>query len=198
MIVFGPRANKRNHGAHCMASSIAIEQGFGGEAAPLLAQWGKTEKVTRRAFWLLLGMSLGVGLSAFQSLPFLEYLQRSEAARARDAYNVFYVPLYHLITLVLPDFFGNIVHGNYWGYSNNIGPAMYVGVLPLLLVDLPPGNHEIIFSYQPDSFIWGLRISWLAAFAIVASAVAMRKLNVRTNNVPAGRMAHDYESTTHP
>ncbi len=87
----------------------------------------------RRAIFLSLGMSLGVGLSAFQSLPFLEYLQRSEAARARDAYNVFYVPLYHLITLVLPDFFGNIVHGNYWGYSNNIGPAMYVGVLSLLL-----------------------------------------------------------------
>ena len=89
--------------------------------------------LTRRAIWLLLGMSLGVGLSAFQSLPFLEYLQRSEAASARDAYNVFYVPLYHLITLVLPDFFGNVVHGNYWGYSNNIGPAMYVGILPLLL-----------------------------------------------------------------
>ena len=57
-------------------------------------------------------------------------------------------------------------------------------------VHLPPGNHEIVFSYQPQSFIWGLRISWLAAFAIIASAVAMRKLNSRTNNVPAGRMAH--------
>src|SRR5438128_10624170 len=78
-------------------------------------------------------MPLVAGLSAFQLMPFLESFQRSEAARARDAYNVFYLPLYRLITLVLPDFFGNIVHGNYWGYSNNIGPAMYVGVLPLLL-----------------------------------------------------------------
>jgi hypothetical protein len=38
-----------------------------------------------------------------------------------------------LITLLLPDFFGNFMHGNYWGYANNIGPAIYIGVLPLLL-----------------------------------------------------------------
>ena len=87
----------------------------------------------RRAMWLLLGMVLGTGLSAFQSLPFLEYLRQSEAARVRDAYNVFYLPLYHLITLLLPDFFGNVVHGNYWGYSNNVGPAIYVGSLTLFL-----------------------------------------------------------------
>src|SRR5262249_18095550 len=76
---------------------------------------------------------LGLGMSLFQTLPFLEYLQLSAAQTQRNAYNVFYVPLYQLITLLLPDFFGNVVQGNYWGYANNVGPAMYVGVLALLL-----------------------------------------------------------------
>src|SRR4029077_248411 len=58
----------------------------------------------RRSIWLVTGIVLGIGLSLFQSLPFLEYLQRSEAQETRNAYNVFYLPLYQLITLLLPDF----------------------------------------------------------------------------------------------
>jgi len=86
-----------------------------------------------RITWLIAAMAGGLVLSSFQSLVFFEYLQVSAAQAVRNAYNLFYLPFYQLITLLLPDFFGNVMHGNYWGYANNIGPAIYVGVLPLYL-----------------------------------------------------------------
>src|SRR5207247_11412723 len=51
-------------------------------------------------------------------------------------------------------------------------------------IHLPPGNHEIIFSYQPQSFICVLRISSIAALATIASAVRTRRSTCRTNNFP--------------
>lgn len=86
---------------------------------------------------LRLGLAglLAFGLSAAQLLPTAEYLANSQRATQVDfvqAATYSFWP-WRLIGLVAPDFFGNPVHGDYWGFGNFWEDAIYVGLLPLLL-----------------------------------------------------------------
>ena len=40
-------------------------------------------------------------------------------------------------------------------------------------IHLTPGHHQVVFSYEPASFIWGLRLSLFAAFVTLMSVVWM-------------------------
>jgi hypothetical protein len=88
--------------------------------------------------WLLLGVGIlwGVALAAIQFLPTLE-LSRIAQRSADEGWRSFALQYsmwpWRLITLLLPDFFGNPAQGNYWGYATYWEDAGYVGVLPFLL-----------------------------------------------------------------
>jgi hypothetical protein len=89
---------------------------------------------------LVVSIAVGMLLAAAQVLPTLELAKHSgrvtaeAGAAVRTAF-----PLTHLILYLVPNFFGNPVHYNYWGDYQNPGvinffeTACYVGVLPLLL-----------------------------------------------------------------
>ena len=84
---------------------------------------------------LLAGAVLwGIALAAVQFLPTAELgLDADRAGRAdweTFALQYSFWP-WRLITLVMPDFFGNPAHGDYWGYATYWEDAGYVGVLPL-------------------------------------------------------------------
>jgi len=71
-------------------------------------------------------------LSLFQILPALEHFFHS----ARLAYSServpgLFLPLAHLITVLIPDFFGNPAHRNYWLEGTYIERVTYIGVIPL-------------------------------------------------------------------
>lgn len=85
-------------------------------------------------------LAVGLALAAGQLLPTLELAQqtgRAPHAAAEVARTAF--PLSHFILYLVPNFFGNPVHYNYWGNFrdptaiNFFETACYVGVLPLLL-----------------------------------------------------------------
>ncbi|MCL5428667.1 MAG: YfhO family protein [Chloroflexi bacterium] len=74
-------------------------------------------------------------LSAAQLLPTAEYLVNSQRATQVDfaqASTYSFWP-WRLIGLVVPNFFGNPAHGDYWGYGNFWEDAIYIGVLPFAL-----------------------------------------------------------------
>ena len=88
--------------------------------------------------WLLLGAALGIaiGITALQLLPTLEYLvesQRSAAVDFESAMTYSYWP-WRILTLFAPDLYGNPAQGDYWGYANYWEDALYIGVLPLIMV----------------------------------------------------------------
>jgi hypothetical protein len=62
----------------------------------------------------------------------LNQSQRANAV-AYDAVMAYSFWPWRLISLFAPDFFGNPVRGDYWGYANYWEDANYIGVLPLLL-----------------------------------------------------------------
>lgn len=72
-------------------------------------------------------------MSAAQLLPTAELLATSQRASGADfefAMTYSFWP-WRVITAFIPNFFGNPVHGNYWGYANFWEDAVYVGLLPL-------------------------------------------------------------------
>ncbi len=92
----------------------------------------------RRAWaaWRLIGLplALGVGLALVQVLPAFRFLLQSHRQPLTWAESQQYGLLNRLAVLVMPDFFGTPLQGNWWGFDNYNETALYVGILPLLLV----------------------------------------------------------------
>lgn len=93
----------------------------------------------RERAWLVIRQSLlagvmGVALSAVLLLPLAQMLLFTErvAEASYDYAAQFSLPPAHLITLLIPEFFGEPVRTGYWSVPNFVELTYYVGVLPLL------------------------------------------------------------------
>lgn len=97
----------------------------------------KINQVNKRKILILIfGIVLGVGISAAQILPSLEFLDLSSRDFDQSYYpgrEDWFLPFQHLIQIVSPDFFGNPTTANYWGVFNYAEFVSYVGILPLTL-----------------------------------------------------------------
>ena len=83
---------------------------------------------------MVLAGSVGAALSAVQLLPLLEFMGASSraAAPSYEFAAAFSLPPAHLITLLLPEFFGEPTRAGYWSVPSFDELAYYAGVLPLL------------------------------------------------------------------
>lgn len=91
----------------------------------------------RGAFGALVKLGVAIFLAflvaAIQLLPTAEYLlqsQRADAVSYETAMTYSFWP-WRLVTILLPDFFGNPGFGTYWGYASYWEDALYIGVVPL-------------------------------------------------------------------
>lgn len=83
---------------------------------------------------------LAMALAAHQILPSLElgrYNHRSGGTPLQEVLRSA-LPLRHLITFLVPNFFGNSVDYNYWGHFNFVEMCGYLGIAPLILALLAP------------------------------------------------------------
>nr|HID13532.1 hypothetical protein [Anaerolineae bacterium] len=85
--------------------------------------------------WAGVMLVVGVALAAVQLLPMAELALRStrQAAPSYDFAARFSWPPGYLLTLLVPNFFGEPTHTGYWGDGIYDEFIFYVGVLPLLL-----------------------------------------------------------------
>ena len=102
------------------------------------ARWRK-ERAARTILypfgWASVMVLVGLALAAVQLLPMAELATRStrQAAPSYDFAARFSWPPGYLLTLLVPDFFGEPAHTGYWGDGIYDEFIFYVGVLPLLL-----------------------------------------------------------------
>lgn len=90
--------------------------------------------------WLLVARQMalagaaGIALSAVQLLPLLEFgTVSTRAAEATFEFATDYsMPPTHLITLLIPEYFGEPTRAGYWSVPNFEELTYYVGMLPLL------------------------------------------------------------------
>lgn len=92
-------------------------------------------QLVARYLLLLAAVAWGIAMAGAQFLPTLELNQMAGRAQ-RQGWEAFALQYsfwpWRLITLLLPDFFGNPSRGNYWGYATYWEDAGYVGVMPFL------------------------------------------------------------------
>ncbi|MBK8899859.1 MAG: YfhO family protein [Anaerolineaceae bacterium] len=109
---------------------------------------------------VLLPLGLGIGLSLIQVLPAFAFLRQSHRQPLTWAESQQYGLLNRFAALVMPDFFGTPLQGNWWGFDNYNETALYVGILPLLLVGAAvwPGRHGQVTRFW---LAWGgLGLLW--------------------------------------
>ena len=113
---------------------------------------GKHEKRWWSIAWSWLNLAgaglLASGISAIQLIPTAQYLwlsQRASEYGYQDAMTYSFWP-WRLITLIIPDIFGNPGDGTYWGYGNYWEDAVYIGLIPIIVAI-------------------GLMVSWLISMA---------------------------------
>ena len=106
---------------------------------------GRTIELARRGdrayAWplVVLAVTAGLGalLSAIQTVPFAEFLNLSRRVLSRGLLDP--LPLQQLITLIVPDFYGNPASiGPYWGAFNFSEGTIYAGLPALLLASAAP------------------------------------------------------------
>lgn len=95
------------------------------------------KKSERLKTYLLLAISFiaPLFLTAVQLLPTFELLQYSaRTSYTFDQLSERLIPLVNLITVFVPDFFGNPASRNYWLPGTYIERASYIGILPMVFV----------------------------------------------------------------
>jgi len=133
-------------------------------------------------FKLIFTFGLTLILGSVQLFPSLEYYLRTarEFGETKDLYATHLFPWRNLITMFSPDFFGNPVTGNFWGwdYHNSL---VYIGIvalsfIPLVFINIRK-NLTIIF------FVVLALIGLF--FATNPLAFLLEKLPVFSTGIPA-------------
>jgi len=98
----------------------------------ILAKRGKDVVLLLRGY--LIFLAVGVLLGAVQWLPTAEFARHSfREALSFDWVAIFSLPPEKLLTLLIPDLFGNIADVPYWGKNYLWEMSVYLGVIPLAL-----------------------------------------------------------------
>jgi hypothetical protein len=139
---------------------------------------GRTLQASRERgrfdYWPLLvaGLMMAFGglLSAFQLLPFWEFLSLSHRAQSVGLTDP--IPIKNLITLLTPDFYGNpSLPGPYWGEGGYSEATIYAGLVSLFLAALAPFWRRDFYT----RYLFGLGA---AAVYFVAGGPGVRWLAV--------------------
>lgn len=124
-----------------------------GPRDPALSGWQRWIEPMRP---LLLGGLVAAGLSAAQLLPAAELIVLSArgSSQAYEFASQYHLPLAHLITMLVPDFFGEPVALGYWGQWRHTEMVVYAGLLTLVLAGAAGA-----FGWQTRK----VRLWWLVA-----------------------------------
>lgn len=135
--------------------------------------------VTRQ---FLVAVVIALALSAVQLLPFLQFAATSgrAAAASFDFASSYSLPPAHLITLLIPDYFGEPLQAGYWSVPLFEELVYYAGVLPLIAFILAlrkPARRTWFYllliiaglwvALGRYTFLYRLLFDWLPPFRLV-------------------------------
>jgi hypothetical protein len=127
---------------------------------------------------LLLAVIWGVALAGVQFLPTLELSQMAGRSDRGDwqTYALQYsLWPWRLITLLLPDFFGNPAQRTYWGYATYWEDAGHIGVLPFLFAPLAIVTWARRRKLDPHASSSMSEVPFFASLAIFSLLMALGK-----------------------
>lgn len=79
---------------------------------------------------------LGVLLSSFQLFPTIELFRYANVTAGSSSFifDKFLMPVHHLISVAVPNYFGNAGTYNFWGATDYIETVASIGMIPLTLI----------------------------------------------------------------
>jgi len=112
-------------------------------------------RIPRHPWLVLTMMALGVGLSAFQLIPTIELftLANVNAGSSSFIFQKFLMPISHLFSLIIPNYFGNSGTYNFWGKTDYVETVMSIGMIPVALAFFAKKGKVKTF------FVWGAIIT---------------------------------------
>ena len=124
---------------------ISQPDGSGG-GRPAASSSGK--RIVHAARQLFIIAAVAVALSGVQLLPFLQFAASSgrAAAPSFEFASNYSLPPAHLITLLIPDYFGEPIRAGYWSVPLFEELIYYVGVLPMVAL--------VLAIRKPDRRTW--------------------------------------------
>ena len=95
-----------------------------------ITQKGKKNKSLFVSFFIFL--LIGIGLAGVQIIPTLELFRNANInpESSRFIFERFLLPPYHLISVLIPNYFGNRATYNYWGAGDYIETVASIGIIP--------------------------------------------------------------------
>lgn len=111
---------------------------------------------------LLLTLGIGTAVALIQALPAFNYLAHTHRQPMTYAQALDFALWGRLVVMVVPNFFGNPAHNNWWGPQNYNETAFYLGLMPLLLAGLAlwlrRDRWTVFFSiWAALGLLWALR-----------------------------------------
>lgn len=91
------------------------------------------KKEVKNLFIYAFALVLSLGIAAIQTFPTIEFygLAARSSTSASYIFDRSLLPIKHLITVVIPDYFGNPTRGNFTGFGTYIEEVSYFGLIPL-------------------------------------------------------------------
>jgi len=110
--------------------------------------WSIKQELFRFYLWI----ALGIGTAAPQLLPMIELYRMSNVTTdaSRFIFERFLLPWSHLVTLGIPNYFGNAATYNWWGRGDFVQTMVSVGLIPTFLA------AYIFFQRKRDPLVTAL------------------------------------------
>lgn len=148
-------------------------------------------KISKESIGLfLVGLISPLFLSAFQLLPTIELFQHS----SRGNYSLSQIdkllnPFWYLITVIIPNFFGNPASRNSWFYGTYIERVSYFGIIPFILACYALLNFAkrkvivifgglFVLSLFLATNLWFNKFIYLVPFPLISTTVPTRILSI--------------------
>jgi len=117
--------------------------------------------------YFFLSIIFGIGLAAIQIFPTVELIHYANLGADRSFVKNYIVPIYHFISLIIPNYFGNISTYNFWGTTDYVETVVAVGSIPCVFayVGLIQQYSDREISFRKIFFLISIIVSCLFAVA---------------------------------
>ena len=144
----------------------------------------------RSALLFVFGLIFPMLIAAFQLLPTIELFEySSRSGYSLDQIDKLLNPLWYLITVIVPDFFGHPAARNSWFYGTYIERVSYFGLIPFIfsiyaLLNMKKRKELIIFGglflgslFLATNFFFN-KFIYLIPFPFISTTVPTRILSI--------------------
>lgn len=99
----------------------------------------------KKIIFIILLLLIGAGMASIQLVPTIELFLHSNMSNEASAFiiNRFLLPPYHLVSILISNYFGNQSTYNYWGAGDYIETVAGIGLIPSFFayISLATNNH---------------------------------------------------------